>query len=350
MEFVQFGNVNVGMNYRPYIVAEIGSNHNGDMGLCKRLIDAAADAGADAVKFQSWSEKSLIAEEEYERNTQYNDKKRHFGTLREMVSAYQFTPDQHYEAYRHCEGRGIAFSSSCFSEPEVDLLNELAVPFLKIASMDVTNLPLLSYAARTKRPLVISTGMATLGEIEKAVRTVRAAGNEQIVLLHCVSLYPPEDGSVNLRNMATLRAAFALPTGYSDHTLGVPVALGAVALGACMIEKHFTLDKDMAGWDHAISADPNELTRIVADTRRVFDSLGSSERRICERETEKRKQLRRSLVAKNPLERGHKLRQGDLVAKRPGTGIPPDMAEYVIGRTMAVDINEDEVLRWTHIS
>src|ERR1700723_43806 len=191
MKVIQLGGVEVGSNRPPYIIAEIGSNHNGDMDLCRRLIDAATEAGAHAVKFQSWTDTSLIAEEEYTRNTEYSDKKKHFGTLREMVTAYQLTADQHLEAHAHCRARGIAFSSSVFSVEEVDLLQGLDVPFFKIASMDIVHLPLLKYVARKQRPVLISTGMATLGEIERAIETVRAEGNEQIVLMHCVSIYLP---------------------------------------------------------------------------------------------------------------------------------------------------------------
>jgi sialic acid synthase SpsE len=183
MKVVQLGGVEVGSNRPPYIIAEIGSNHNGDMHLCRRLIDAAAAAGAHAVKFQSWTDTSLISAEEYARNTEYSDKKKHFGTLHEMVTAYQFTADQHREAHAYCQARGIAFCSTPFSDSEVDLLAGLKVPFFKIASMDVVNLSLLRYVARQQKPVVISTGMATMAEIEQAVEAVRAEGNEQLVLL-----------------------------------------------------------------------------------------------------------------------------------------------------------------------
>src|SRR5450759_3364916 len=173
----------IGEGHPPYIIAEIGSNQNGDMDLCRRMIDAAADAGAHAVKFQSWSESSLIAREEYDRNPEYSDKKKHFGSLREMVRAYQLTPQQHREAWEHCQSRGIAFCSSAFSPGEADLLDELDVPFIKLASMDITNLPLVAHVAAKQRPVVISTGMADLAEIEQAVQTVRAQGNELIILL-----------------------------------------------------------------------------------------------------------------------------------------------------------------------
>ncbi|HLY40601.1 MAG TPA: N-acetylneuraminate synthase family protein [Terracidiphilus sp.] len=319
------------------------------MNLCRELIDAAAEAGAHAVKFQSWTDKSLIAEEEYERNTEYSDKKKHFGSLREMVTAYQLTSDQHMQAHARCLEKGIAFCSTPFSDEEVDLLDSLHVPFFKIASMDVGHLALLRCVARKGRPVVISTGMATMGEIEKAVDTVRAEDNEQIVLLHCVSIYPPEHETIHLRNMETLRRAFDCPVGFSDHTLGTSIPLAAIALGACIIEKHFTLDQDMAGWDHAISANPEQMRTIVEDGKNVFAALGSGRRIVSDAEMEKRKKFRRSLVARQALRKGHVLRESDLDAKRPGTGVAPDEIQYVVGRTLAGDLAEDQVLRWSHL-
>ena len=263
----------VGEGHPPYIIAEVGSNHNGDMDLCRRLIDAAAEAGAHAVKFQSWSESSLIASEEYDRNPEYSDKKKHFGSLREMVRAYQFTPDQHREALAHCRDRGIAFCSSAFSPEEVDLLDELDVPFIKIASMDITNLPLLTLRRQEAAP---GAHLRRDGH----PRGDRAGGGDRPragkradrpAPLH-LDLSSGND-TIHLRNMATLRDAFDVPVGFSDHTLGTSIPLAAIALGACIIEKHFTLDKDMAGWDHAISADPAEMRD---DRRRRTQSLSGA--------------------------------------------------------------------------
>jgi N,N'-diacetyllegionaminate synthase len=346
---VNLGDVAVGGDNPPYIVAEVGSNHNGDMDLCRRLIDAAAEAGANAVKFQSWSETSLIANEEYERNPTYADKKKHFGSLRDMVRAYQLTPEQHVVARDHARERGIAFCSSAFSPAEADLLAGLDVPFIKIASMDVTNLPLLAHVAGTGKPLVISVGMATLGEIDRAMETVRSKGNEDIILLHCVSIYPAPPSTVHLRNLETLRRAFDVPVGFSDHTMGTAIPVAAIALGACMIEKHFTLDKEMEGWDHAISCDPAELRAVVEDGRIVHEALGSTRRMLSEAEIVKRGQFRRSLVVRAALPAGHVLTEADLDAKRPGTGIGPDELQYVVGRTLATDLTEDQVLRWDHL-
>jgi N,N'-diacetyllegionaminate synthase len=346
MNTIKLGEVEVGAGKPPYIIAEVGSNHNGDMNLCRQLIDEAALAGADAVKFQSWTDKSLIAEEEYANNPEYSDKKKHFGSLREMVSTYQLTATQHQEAHAHCRDRGIAFCSTPFSIEEVDLLDGLDVPFFKIASMDIVHLALLKYAARKQRPIVISTGMATMAEIERAVETVRAEGNEQIILLHCISIYPPEYETIHLRNMAMLQQAFGVPVGFSDHTLGTAVPLAAIALGASVIEKHFTLDPDMAGWDHAISADPEQLRTIVVEGRNVFAALGASGRRVSAAEMEKRKKFRRSLVARHKLSRGHLLTEADLDAKRPGTGVAPDEIAYVLGRRLSSDLEADQVLNW----
>jgi N,N'-diacetyllegionaminate synthase len=346
MKNVSLGNVEVGADRPPYVIAEIGSNHNGDMDLCRRLIEAAAAAGAHAVKFQSWSDTSLIAQEEYARNTEYSDKKRHFGSLLDMVRAYQLTPDQHLTASEICRASGIAFCSTPFSPEEADLLESLDVPFFKIASMDLVHLPLLEYVAQKRRPMVVSTGMATLGEIERAVEVIRGQGNEDIVLLHCVSIYPPEFETIHLRNIASLREAFDVPVGFSDHTLGTSIPLAAVALGACVIEKHFTLDKDMEGWDHWISADPAELRTIVGQGRNVFEALGRACRTVTTAEMEKRKKFRRSLVTRCALPAGHVLSATDLNAKRPGTGVSPAELPYVVGRRLSRSVEKDHVVRW----
>lgn len=349
MEKLSLGGRIVGRGEPPYIIAEVGSNHNGDMQLAKQLIDAAKSCGADAVKFQSWSKSSLISKAEYARHTHYVDRKRHFGTLEEMVEKYQFTPQQHYEIAAYCRKTGVAFLSSCFSPEEVDLLDALDVPAFKIASMDINHLPLLEYVASKKRPVIVSTGMATLSEIERALGVLQQGGVKSVALLHCVSIYPPAYESINLLNIVTLERAFDVPVGFSDHTLGTAIPLAAIALGACIIEKHFTLNKAMEGWDHAISADPSELKVIVREGRNVFTALGSTVRKVSEAEMEKRKAFRRRIVVKRAMRKGEKLQLKDLDYKRPGTGIHPHEFAYVVGRSLVRDMLPDEELEWSDL-
>jgi N,N'-diacetyllegionaminate synthase len=340
----------VGPDHPPYVIAEIGSNHNGDIDLAKHMIDVAHRCGADAVKFQSWSSTSLVTKGEYARNTEYADKERHFGSLREMIEAYQLTPPQHVELADHCRSVGIDFLSSAFSEEEVDLLVEVGVPAIKIASMDVNHPLLLQKVARAGKPVILSTGLSSLSEIAAAVATLRDHGCQELVLLHCVSLYPPEDREVRLRNIPMLQAAFELPVGFSDHSLGVPVPLAAVALGACVVEKHFTLDKAMQGWDHWMSAEPPELEALCRGARQIYDALGGTARLVGDRELEKRQRFRRCIVLRRPVSAGHVLSIDDLDFKRPGTGISPTDHPIVTGRTVRRDLEADHELSWSDLA
>jgi N,N'-diacetyllegionaminate synthase len=340
----------VGQAEPPYFIAEIGSNHNGDMQLCRRLIDSAEACGADAVKFQSWSRSSLISRAEYARNTRYEDKKRHFGTLEEMVERYKLTPEQHHEIASYCRAKEITFLSSCFSPEEADLLESLDVPTFKIASMDINHLSLLKYVARKGRPVILSTGMASLGEIERALGTLKDGGARTVALLHCISIYPPDYSIINLHNITTLRDTFDVPVGFSDHTLGTAIPLAAVALGACIVEKHFTLDKDMEGWDHAISADPVELETIIREGKNVFTALGSKVRTVSQAEIEKASLFRRSLVLKRAMKAGEVISEHDLAFKRPGSGIRPDEMPFILGRSLIIDKEEDDILEWSDLA
>lgn len=339
----------VGPAHPPYVIAEIGSNHNGDLQLCYELIDAAAECGVHAVKFQSWSSSSLVGRAEYERNTVYTDTKKHFGTLQEMVEAYQFTPEMHHLAKERCVQRGVHFLSTPFAPEEVDLLESLDVGAYKVASMDVNHPVLLRKIAATGKPVILSTGMASLGEVETAIQVLKDAGAAAICLLHCVSIYPPEPEDVHLRNIPMLQVAFDLPVGFSDHTLGLAVPLASVALGACVIEKHFTLDTDMEGWDHAISADPEQMRRLVEESRVVHATLGSSVRTVSQAEMEKRKKFRRRIVLRREVPAGHVLTLEDLDFKRPGTGIGPDEYERVVGRKVTRPLRVDHELEWSDL-
>ncbi len=217
---------------KPFIIAEIGSNHNGDMDLARKIIDEAKSCGCDAVKFQSFDDKSLICRSEYEANTKYNDSpKKHFGSLEEMVKKYYLRKEQHYELKEYCDKTGILFSSSPFSFSEVDLLVSLDVPYLKVASMDINNYPLLRYMAKTGKPIILSTGMATLAEIDNALQIFEKEGNSQIVLLHCISVYPPAYEDIHLRNITMLQQTFPYPVGFSDHSLGTHIPIGSYCPG-----------------------------------------------------------------------------------------------------------------------
>ena len=353
------------MTDTPYIIAEIGSNHNGDMDLCRQMIDAAIESGADAVKFQSFSDKSLISEAEYARRMDYGDsaedKNRHFGTLKEMVNAYWMRPDQHHEIAEYARSNGIEFLSTPFSNAEVDLLEECNVPLYKVASMDVNHPTLLEYIGSKGKPVYLSTGMATLGEIDTAIQILEKAGAASVTPLHCTSVYPPTPEIMNINNIVGFREIFDRLVGYSDHTIGTDVPLIALSLGACVIEKHFTIDKSLPGWDHWVSADPKEMKQIVEYSKMSIEELqdrahkvenfdiilGTKHRILSDREKEKIAVMRRCIVAKTDLPEGHVLKSNDVDYKRPGSGIRPDELNYIIGRELTRDINYDHEFKWS---
>ena len=331
----------------PYIIAELGSNHNGDMELARRLIKAAKEAGADCVKFQSWSKETIFAREKYEKNfflaDDYRD--RNDFTLEEIVEKFSISEQELVEMKQYADELGIACTSTPFSKRETDfLVDVLETPFIKVASMDLNNYPFLDYLARKGKPIVLSTGLSTLAEIDKAIQTIEAAGNREIVILHCVSIYPPDDDQVHLNNIETLQGTYPYPVGFSDHTLGTSIPLASVAKGACLLEKHFTLDKTLFGWDHKVSADPEELAVIVRESKRIHKAMGSH--RIASPEDATRKsEFRRSIVLTGALPAGHVLKEEDIDYKRPGTGIPPEYRDFIVGRTLKRDLPFDHILQ-----
>lgn len=331
----------------PYVIAEIGANHNGDMSLAKNMIDIAVECGCDAVKFQSWTPDSIVSKEEYSRNQVYNDSpKKHFGSLREMVEKYYLKTEEHYELESYCREKKIDFCSTPFTNAETDMLDNLNVPFYKVASMDINNYELLKYISDKKKPIILSTGMSTLGEIETAISIINKTGNDDIVLLHCISIYPPLYEDIHLNNITMLQKAFGYPVGFSDHTIGYSIPLASVALGACVIEKHFTTDKDLPGWDHEISANPEEMKIICQEAKNIVKSLGSFKRVVSEAEIAKKEKFRRSALAKNKMVAGHIVSLEDLDFKRPGTGIPPEELKYLIGRKVKNLVPQGELLKW----
>ena len=332
---------------RPYVIAEIGANHNGDMDLARKMIDAAKACGADAAKFQSW-DTSLFSKEVYDQNHFLDDdyRDRDDYTLKEIVDAFAVTPDQMVELRDYCGTVGIDFSSTPFSTAQLDQLVALGAPYIKIASMDLNNPRLLRAAGRTSLPVLLSTGFGSLAEIERAVQAIEAEGNRDIVILHCVSLYPPEDDEVNLNNIDMLRSVFSYPVGFSDHSIGIEIPLAAMAKGAVVVEKHFTLDKDMFGWDHKASADPAELEAICRGAGRIHAALGRPRRVVGDREQARRPEYRRSIVSARKIEAGAVLTDEDLDFRRPGTGIDPMEVDRILGMTAARDIAEDTVIRF----
>lgn len=335
-------------NYcKPYIIAELGANHNGDMELAKKLILQAKEAGADCVKFQSWTKDSVFARKKYEDNYFIADdyRNRTDYTLEEIVDAYSITEDELLAMKKLADDVGIDCTSTPFSKKEADfLVEQLDTPFIKVASMDLNNYPFLTYLAKKGKPIVISTGLSELYEIDKAVKTIEQAGNNQIVILHCVSTYPPVDSDVHLNNIRTLMSTYPdYPIGFSDHTLGTAIPLASVALGVCIIEKHFTLDKNMEGWDHKVSATKDEMQDIVIGAQRINESLGSF--RITATESdEKKREFRRSIVLTRTMSKGEVIKEEDIDYKRPGTGLAPGMTNFVIGRTVNKDLAYDHIL------
>jgi N,N'-diacetyllegionaminate synthase len=328
----------VGPGHPCFIIAEAGVNHNGSLEMARQLVDVAVQAGADAVKFQTFTAARVVApgapKAEYQmRNT---------GTTEsqfEMISRLELSPDMHCDLKAYCEDQNILFMSSPFDEGSADLLADLDVAVFKIPSGEITNLPFLNHVAQKGKPMIVSTGMSTLAEVATAVDTIHRANNRNLILLHCVSNYPADPADVNLKAMATLAMAFQVPVGYSDHTNGVEVALAAVALGACIIEKHFTLDRNLPGPDHLASLEPAELESMVRGVRIVETSLGHGRKEPAASETDTAAVARKSLVTAQDIPAGQRLTEEYIVVKRPGTGLPPAMLSHVLGRTTRVAVS-----------
>lgn len=339
-------------NYcKPYIIAELGSNHNGDMELAKKMIHEAKKAGAHCVKFQSWSKETIFSRKKYEDNFFLKDdyRERKDFSLEQIVEAFSISEEQLLQMKSYADNLGIDCTSTPFSENEVDfLVDQFKTPFIKVASMDLNNYPFLEYIAKKQLPIVLSTGLSTLAEIDNAINVIEKAGNNQVILLHCVSLYPPDDKQVNLNNIETLQKLYPYPIGFSDHTLGTTIPIASVAKGACIIEKHFTLDKDMFGWDHKVSANPDELKTIVEESNRLYNALGSHRIQAVE-DVERRSEFRRSIVTKRELTAGEVIKPEDIDFKRPGTGIKPSEAKYVIGRTVKELLRQDDIINWNDL-
>lgn len=340
MQTVTIGGRLVGVGQPVLIVAEIGYNFN-TIEEAKATIDAALESGVDAVKFQTFRAETITS-----RNVDFPDQAGGTNQFEEF-RRYELSEETHREIFGYAGKRGIlAFSTPSYFD-DVDLLERLEVPAYKIGSDDLTNVPFLQYVAERRKPTILSTGMGTLAEVDQAVRTMWGAGNEQIVLLHCVSNYPVRDLSgVNLNAIRTLHQAFAVPVGFSDHTTTFSASLGAVALGASVIERHFTIDKRLAVPDAFFSADPAEMKTLVSAIRELEQALGSGIKRPAPTEEEMRLKTRKSAVARAPIGQGEVITADKVIVKRPGTGVAPSLCHHVIGRRAKRAIQKDEVITW----
>jgi N-acetylneuraminate synthase/N,N'-diacetyllegionaminate synthase len=343
MKTVRIGGNIVGDGYPCFIIAEAGVNHNGDVSLAKKLIDAAVDAGADAVKFQTYATEDIVTRSAekatYQKRTTGKQE-----TQYEMLKKLELRSEDFNELSTYANKKGIIFLSTPFDEGSVDLLAKLGVPAFKIPSGEITNFPLLRKIARGKKPVILSTGMSVIKEIKEAVNIFQKEGTGEIVLLHCISSYPALAEDTNLRVMATFKRTFNLPVGLSDHTTGIYVPLAAAALGACIIEKHFTLDKSLPGPDHRASLEPGELKEMMTAIRTMEKAMGDGVRRLTAEEKAIRKAARRSLVARVDIPAGTVIKNDMIAIKRPGTGLAPKFLDDVIGKKAVKKFISGEII------
>lgn len=341
-------------NSPTFIIAEAGVNHNGSLKLAKKLVDAAKNAGVDAIKFQTFKAEKIVSN--FAKKAEYQKKVTNTSESQlEMIKKLELSFDDFITLKEYCDKRGILFLSTPFDYKSVDFLEKL-VPLYKIGSGEITNLQFLEYIAKKGKPIVLSTGMSTLGEVEEAIDTILPLLSNfhssspthflPLTLLHCASNYPADFSEVNLKAILTLKKAFKLPVGYSDHTLGIEVPIAAVAFGASVIEKHFTLDRNMEGPDHKASLEPDELKKMVEAIRNVEKSLGNGVKKPTARELEVMKAARRSLVATRNMKAAEILEEPDIAIKRPGGGISPKFKEVIKGMKLKKNIKKDEVFIW----
>ncbi|MDP2651827.1 MAG: N-acetylneuraminate synthase family protein [bacterium] len=338
----------IGNDNPAYIIAEAGVNHNGLLSRANELIRKAAEAGADAIKFQTYKADKLVTKSA-PRFWDWKGEEKKGGTQHDSYSLLDKFPLKHYpELIKTCKQYGIEFLSTPFDEESADALVKFGMKAIKVSSSDVTNLPFLTYLAKYKLPILLSVGASTIGEIEEAVRTIEEAGNKKIVIMQCTLVYPTPYEHANLRVIPTLATLFPeYPIGFSDHTLGTHIPPAAVALGARVIEKHYTVDKTlMKSADHWLSVDPKELREMVNSIRNVEVALGTSQKYVLAAERHTYLYDKRSLVSACDIKKGTKIKKDMLTHKRPGTGIRPKYRDIIISRTALIDIPVDTTITW----
>jgi N,N'-diacetyllegionaminate synthase len=343
MDRVFFGSRAIGRGAPVLVIAEAGVNHNGDLRIAHQLIDCAANAGADVVKFQSFAAEDIVTPSAPKANYQ----RATTGLLEsqfQMLKRLELSDRDHSELQKHCAEEEIIFLSTPYSEKSLRMLDSLGVLGYKISSSDTTNLPLLDHVARHHKPVILSTGMCDLAEVRAAVDALREAGLEQFALLHCTSEYPAPLDELNLRVIENLHSEFECPVGFSDHTVGTIAAAWAVAAGACIIEKHFTMDRNLPGPDHRASLEPNELAELVRVIRQTERSLGDGQKRPTPSELKNKQFMQKSIVARRAIAQAETIEAEAITCKRPASGLPPRFWNDVVGRRAARAIAQDEVL------
>ena len=342
---IQISRKKIGAGHPSFIIAEAGVNHNGNMSTACRLIDAASDAGADAVKFQTFKTENLVTtsaqKAEYQKRSDPQSP-----TQFQMLKNLELKETEFKKLSIYAKKKGLIFLSTAFDDDSIDLLARLKVPAFKIPSGEITNVPYLRKIGLQKKPVILSTGMSTIEEIQEAVAVLNGQGCHEIVLLHCTTSYPAPTESVNLCALKTLRDVFSLPVGYSDHTEGMAIPIAAVALGACVVEKHLTLDRTLPGPDHKASIEPDEFKKMVRAIRDVERALGDGIKKMQPCEVSNRDVVRKSIVAAKEISQGSKISEKMLAVKRPGTGIEPKYVEKLVGKKARSGIKKDAVITW----
>lgn len=336
-----------------FIIAEAGVNHNGSLDTALAMVDAAVQAGADAVKFQAFKAERLVTGTASKAGYQIENTGASESQA-DMLKRLELSPEMHRELFSYCSEKNIIFMSTPFDEESADMLDHLGMDIFKVPSGEITNKDLLQHIAAKGREIILSTGMSFLEEVGKAVSWINDAWSDlekkpQLTLLHCVSSYPADVEDSNLLAMKTMEEAFGFPVGYSDHTLGIEVAVAVVAMGAKVIEKHFTLDRNMDGPDHKASLEPDELRSMVTAIRNIEKAIGDGVKRPVKNEENTREVARKSLVARKEIKSGNTISPDDIEIKRPGTGILPEFKDKVVGMKTISDIAADSIIRWEDI-
>jgi len=345
---IKIGNTLIGANHPCFIIVEAGVNHNGNIKTALKMIDKAKEIGASAIKFQTFKAEQL-AKKDAPKAAYQNLQTKKSETQFEMLKKLELSRDDTIEVFNYCRKIGIECFSTPYGIESAKMLKELNVSAFKIGSGDVDNLPLLRTIATFETPVILSSGMSNLGEVEDAITWLQEGGCKELILLHCVTSYPAKFEDVNLNILKTFQQAFDIPIGFSDHTPGIAIPIAAVALGAKVIEKHFTLDKNMQGPDHKASLEPAEMKAMIEGIRATEKSMGNPIKRVLPNELEIKAVARKSIVAKIDIPKGTILKEEMLTVKRPGKGISPKFWDLVIGQQTRVDLKKDQQLEWNMI-